>query len=399
MKWLVDIDAMVAEGVLTADQARVLKARAGADALGWGTSLLLVAGIIAVMAGLLAFFPTPEGLLGVGLVVVAAGAAGLLALDSRFRLPANAAAVIGAASATAGAVGMAVEAAESPAPAIWIGIAIYVSGLVLRLFFAPSWRVIAAWITVFGGATHLGGIFATGERPELAWLAMADAAAVLLLAGVLLDLRLLSALSVFALAGTLSATGYAHASYGLAVYEPTLLIAMMTGVCAVCMVLGRWPERWSRHSRTAGLMALIWINIAFWIGSLWGDRPGEYLGGPLRSAFPEGREGTNAFYEARQVFRDGLFAIPEGAFAIGWAVLILGVAAWASLTNRRSVLNAAATFGAIHLYTQWFERFEAEPLGIIAAGISAILLAWGMVRVNAWMRERGGPEAAANAVG
>ncbi|MEO0992302.1 MAG: hypothetical protein AAFX62_00700 [Pseudomonadota bacterium] len=388
MKWLVDIDAAVADGLLSAEQGAALKARAGTDALGFGTSLLLIGGILAVMAGLLAFFPTPEGLLGTGLVIAAVGAAALVTLDGRFRLPANAAAVIGNASATAGGIGIAVEATETTLPAVWIGLVLFAAGLVLRWFGPPAWRVMAAWVVVIGGAAHIGGVFGLDGSPDQAWLAMMDAAAVLLVAGLTLDLRILTALGITALAGTLSATAYGHASYWLAVYEPSLLILMMAGVAAVSWAIGRGPERWARHGRISGLMALIWINIAFWVGSLWGDRPGEHVFGPTRSDFPSGSEGAWAFYDARDSFAERLLDIPDGAFALGWAALILAAAAWASLTARRPVMNAAAAFGAIHLYTQWFERLGDEPLAIILAGISAIALAWGMVQLNVWMRER-----------
>ncbi|MEM9144603.1 MAG: hypothetical protein AAGC57_00295 [Pseudomonadota bacterium] len=388
MKWLVDIDAMVAEGVLSEEQGKTLRARAGAEALGLGVGILLIGGILTVMAGLLAFFPTPQGLLSLGVIVGVAGAVALLSLDGRFRLPANAAAVIGCAAATAGAVGVAIEGSDDSGPAIWIGGAIFAGGLGLHLVGPNVLRVAAAWIAVIGGAAHLGGVFGLDGSPERAWLAMLDAAVVLLLAGALLDLRILTAFGITALAGLLAATAYTHAAYWLAIWEPSLLILLMAVIAVLGWWIARGPERWARHGRIAALMALIWINMAFWIGSLWGDRIGEHSFGPVRAEFAADEAGREAFRTARDQYLDGLIIIPADVFAVGWAALILITAAWASLTNRRSVLNAAATFGAIHLYTQWFERLETQPLTIVAAGVSAIGLAWAMVRLNAWMRER-----------
>lgn len=391
MKWLVDIDALVAEGIIDPTQAATLRARARADAFALGTSILLVGGILAVIAGVVALSPTPAGLTTTGVAITALAAIALLRAGPRFRLPANAAAVIGVAAAGGGGIALAVERAGTGWPAVWIGLAVAAGGLALRAAGPAAWRVMAAWAAVLGGAAHLGGVFALEGRPDLAWAAMADAALVLGLLGVLLDIRLLTALAVLALAGTLSAAGYAHASYALAVYEPTLLILMMSAVAGIALALARAAERAARHARIAGLMALVWINIAFWVGSLWGDVVGEYLLAPPRPAStgdPAGEAAWAEWQAAHEAALAGLPAIPEIAFVIGWALLILGTAAWAALTARRSVLNAAATFGAIHFYTQWFERLEAAPEGIIGAGIIAILAAWGMVRANAWLEAR-----------
>ncbi len=391
MKWLVDIDALVAEGVVSPEQGALLRTRARADALALGTSMLLVGGIVAVIAGVIALAPTPEGLTATGLAILALAAAALLQVGPRFRLPANAAAVIGVAAAGGGAIALAIERAETSWPAVWIGLGVGVAGLALRAVGPARWRVMAAWAAVLGGAAHLGGVFMLEGRPDLVWLAMIDAALVLLLCGVLLDIRLLSALAVVALAGTLSATGYGHASYFLAVYEPTLLILLMGTVAGIALAAARLPERQARHARIAGLMALVWINMGFWVGSLWGDVVAEHLLTPPRPNWVAGETGE-AQWEAWEAARDAVLAglpqIPDIAFVIGWALLILGTAVWAALTARRSVLNAAATFGAIHFYTQWFERLEAAPEAIIGAGVIAILAAWGMVRANAWLEAR-----------
>ena len=41
--------------------------------------------------------------------------------------------------------------------------------------------------------------------------------------------------------------------------------------------------------------------------------------------------------------------------------------AWAVKANRRWVINLVAVFGAIHFYTQWFERLGADPLSVLTA--------------------------------
>ncbi|MBW7997806.1 MAG: hypothetical protein FVQ81_14790 [Candidatus Glassbacteria bacterium] len=72
----------------------------------------------------------------------------------------------------------------------------------------------------------------------------------------------------------------------------------------------------------------------------------------------------------------------SAAFAAIWALGILAVGAWSAFTARRAVLNIAVTFGAIHFYTQYFERFEATPEAITIAGVIAILAAWALWAFN-----------------
>ena len=69
----------------------------------------------------------------------------------------------------------------------------------------------------------------------------------------------------------------------------------------------------------------------------------------------------------REAWRVAHLHVSEIAFIIGWAILIIAVGAWAARTNRRWVVTTAV-FGAIELYTQWFERLGAAPWAIIVAG-------------------------------
>ena len=67
--------------------------------------------------------------------------------------------------------------------------------------------------------------------------------------------------------------------------------------------------------------------------------------------------------------------MPEIAFIVGWAVVIVAVGAWAARANRRWVVTTAAAFGAIEFYTQWFERLGAEPWAIIIGGLTVVAFA------------------------
>ena len=73
--------------------------------------------------------------------------------------------------------------------------------------------------------------------------------------------------------------------------------------------------------------------------------------------------------------------MPEIAFIVGWAVVIVAVGAWAARANRRWVVTTAA-FGAIEFYTQWFERLGAAPWAIIVAGLTVVGFAIVLWRYN-----------------
>jgi len=237
------------------------------------------------------------------------------------------------------------------------------------------------------------GAFLAGVPP---WILYHYAAAVLILCGVALDFRLVSALSIPALAAALSSRSfYQTGVYGLAIYESTLTVVQMALLAGACLWLIRAaPERIARHATILGRLAFIWMNMAFWIGSLWGDRVGAHLWGPKWSDFSadpgwHADEAARAAYEAAQMaFMERVTVISADAYALVWALVILGVGLWAAMGARRAVFNTAVTFGAIHLYTQYFERLEAAPGTVVIAGLIAIALAYSAWRMNVWVRDR-----------
>lgn len=324
MRLLVDIEALVRDGTVSAAQAARIRARARADSLSLGIGILLVFGAVAVVAGTIFLLESARATVALGLGLGAAGL--LLALSGRGAHPA-----------------------------------------------------LPGMLAVIGILTHLGGIFGLEAEPAHPWLVFLYAAALIGGAGLALDLRFMTALSVFALAQTLATTGYFQATYWLAIFEPTLTIAIFgTLALAAAGAAPRLEERWARHARIFGLIAFIWVNLAFWIGSLWGDRIGETLIDP---GLADGLD-WEARAAAEAAFRESLTHIPELAFVVAWAALILAAGALGAWRARRSVVNAAATFGAIHFYTQLFERVEMEPRLLILAGLLAIAFGWVLIVYN-----------------
>ena len=95
------------------------------------------------------------------------------------------------------------------------------------------------------------------------------------------------------------------------------------------------PASYERICLSFSRVSLFMVNFGFWIGSLWGDHPGQSVGTARKTSIH----------------------ILDYVFAVLWAVALAGIGIWAVRANRRFVVNTVAAFGAIHFYTQWFERF------------------------------------------
>jgi hypothetical protein len=207
------------------------------------------------------------------------------------------------------------------------------------------------------------------------------AAAWLLAVGGLAQNGLLVVLSAFAVAGALgSSTGYWHASYGLLVRESTVTIVVfgLLGAAASYLSMRVLQEPYARLARLFALLALLWVNFGFWVGSLWGDYPLEAWIAPDVMAPPYRKEA----WDALQTWKANAFFISRDVFSVVWALALAGIGAWGAMHGRRGAVNMAATFGGIHFYTQWFERLRATPEMVIAAGVIAVAIAFALWRYN-----------------
>jgi hypothetical protein len=301
MKITLDLSTLVEEGKLTPAEAQRLTALASQETGSLGINVLLGFGVVAVATGAVTLAPTPL-------------------------------------------------------TAVLIGLALAFAGLLVLLNRAKVWAVLAHICLTVGALLFCGGIVAYDDGSLASMLITTAALAAM---AVLARSGLLTSLAVLSAGACLGArTGYSHALYSLAIFEPTLTIVLFAALALlVYQVSTRVPADYERIAITAAQTAILLVNFAFWIGSLWGD--------PLIL--------LRRLNGSETAFRD--VVVPDYAFSIVWAVALIGAGFWGAHVNRRWLVNVAAAFGAIHFYTQWFERLGATPLSVLLGGLVMLAIA------------------------
>jgi iron complex transport system permease protein len=284
----------VREGKLTAAQAEELKALASRDLGILAINILMSFGAIGVAAGILALNPSfaTGAVIGVGLVLI---------------------------------------------------------GLVVSLAAGERWRLLGTAGTVIGALLLSGGMIGVLDG---GFSGFAFTAALLLVLAVVIRSSFLTALVPLALAAALgSSTGYFHATYMLIVSEPTITIAFFAALALTShLVSTRIDAVYEGLAIVFARMSLLLVNFGFWVGSLWGDYPGEsWAVGGMDS------------WTAREAWQKSAPHVPDSVFIPGWAALAIGVGIWAARANRRWVVTAAASFAAINFYTNGSSGSAPNP--------------------------------------
>ncbi|WP_295881991.1 hypothetical protein [uncultured Thiohalocapsa sp.] len=242
----------------------------------------------------------------------------------------------------------------APQTAMAVGLAVAALGLALACFGASAWRLVATLWVFVGTLLTAGGLVLATEGAPAAFVA---AALLLAVPGVLVRSHLLVVLAVLALASALGArAGYFDASYLLGVDAPALTVLAFTLFAGLAFLLHlRLPASSSGLALSAARTGVFLVNLGFWVGSLFGDRL--------------------ALGEAE-------WAISPLAFAVTWALALLGAGLWGWWAGRRWLVNLCAVFGAIHFLTQWFERLGAAPGSVLVAGLLTLAFALGLRVLN-----------------
>ena len=294
MKITLDLDVLVAEGKLTAAESERLKGYAAADTGQLATNVLL----------------------GLGAAAVAVG------------------------------VGILVPSLETT---IALGAMLFVAGFAMRMARIEQWSVFSQIIMVIGALALGGGLFALFGEQLLVRVALTLGLAV---AGVVAMSGLLVSLAVIAFAATITVDAD--------LWMPTHYLAVAIGSLSLLTLLVyvaslRLPPPFERLAIIAMRTAILLVNAAFFIGSIFGD---ELLGW------------------------SGL------SFSVAWALALLAFGIWAVFANRRWVVNTVAVFGAVHFFTQWFMALGAQPFSILGGGLLLIGFGLGLARFNRAYRQR-----------
>jgi iron complex transport system permease protein len=237
--------------------------------------------------------------------------------------------------------------------AIILGLVICIAGITLIHVRYDQWMVLANICVLVGALLFGGGVVKACEGSISSFLLVAAAFAA---AGIFTRSSLLAVLSVVSLSSCLGTrTGYFHATYFLGIKEPTLTVALFTIFSIGAYQLSkRLAADYQAIAIAASRTGVFLVNFGFWIGSLWGDR---MVGGEIN--------------------------IADWVFAILWAIALIAAGVWAWKRNRRWLVNIVAVFGAIHFYTQWFERLGASAETVLIGGLLALGFAIGLRSLNA----------------
>jgi hypothetical protein len=395
MHAIADTTRLTAEGVITADQARIIESRAREAMITLGVNVILCLGILAATGGFIFWLADPLPVAIAGLLMTLTGLAILARGGEMFHMFGNAATLIGAGMLIGGATLELMDNYEEIAGwVLWP-----VGGLLLAVLALRYWRgglsshfVLGALI-LMALAVHIIGIEALSRQHDIGSplrnFEMLYYAALLAGIGALIDVRLVTAFALAPFAQALeTGSAYFHAAYVFYSPEPTLSILQMSALIALCLWLARsQPERIARHLRILVMLAFVVANLCALVGSLWGDFVGETIWGPGRY-YGSVHQDWDSFNAARTAFRDTALELSANLYSILWALALAGMVVWAAIRNERGLFNASLTFGGIHAYTQLFESFADEPLAYVIGGLAAVPLAWGIWRLNLWITAR-----------
>ena len=255
----------------------------------------------------------------------------------------------------------------TPLTAVALGLALTAAGFVVLLNRVKQWDVLGQICLVIGALMFSGGVIAFGEGSLSSMLIVT---AVLALIAIAARSSLLAALAVLAASACLGAS---DRIFACDVFAGDLRAdadhrAVLGARLAAYRVSKQVPADYERLALNAARTSILLVNFGFWIGSLWGD--------PLIL--------LRAYGQRRRVQRRGFddVIIPAWAFSVVWALALIAAAVWAVRVNRRWLVNVAAAFGAIHFYTQWFERLGATPVSVLLGGVVMLAIALALWTFN-----------------
>ena len=389
MPVLADPQALVADNVITEDQALEIQNRARQLMVNAGINTVLCAGIVAATLGLIALLADPLGVALTGLILLGAGLFILLRVSDIYRMFGNAAALIGSGMLIGGGFVELLgnyEQIAGPASILLSLPILFFAGRAL-LYGGLTARFVAGSIFLMGTALHLGGVGVWVDQLALSGMAVSFSylygAIVIAAAGWTTNVRTVTALALVPFAQMFdTSTSYFHAAYAFYSPESTLSILQMGILVAVCLwTMGKVSARTAPHLRIIAILGFVVANLCALVGSLWGDVVGSHIWGPGSHSWAS-EQNWDDYQAAREAFEATALTISANFYSIVWAIALVAIIFFAAHKGLRGMFNTGVTFLAIHGYTQAFESFYDEPLAYVIGGFTAIPLAWGMWRLN-----------------
>lgn len=303
MKITLDVDRLFREGLLSEDERRRLIELSGRETGSLALGGLIGFGVIAVSSGLALLFPSAVTVISLGLAMLG------------------------------------------------VGVGVGVGGAKTR-----TNKAISSIMLAVGAMTFSGGVLNIYGFDPAVYIGLAILFAIVAICANSGILMAISPLYVFIALG--SWFGYGFAVYSLGVSYPLTSIILFSTMafCAWWFREGLGDEG-QRLAVVFARTCLLLVNLAFWMGSLWG-------GGD-----------------------DNSISISPMMFGLMWALALISTGLWAAGNNLRWTVNLCITFGAIHFYTQFFTFLVASPLTLVFSGCLALVIAVVIVKVNKSMDE------------
>lgn len=392
MHAIADTDRLVADGIITPEQSKIIQKRARETMVMLAINALLCFGIIAATGGLIFWLADALSVAIFGVLALGTGIFILRRAGEMYHMFGNASALIGAGMLLGGITVELLDKYEDAAGVVMLIIGIVVTGATGLAFLRGSAiaRFVTGAILLAGVAMHLGGLGLLLEQADISGLPISlfylYATVAVAGAGWLTDVRLVTALAIAPFAQALdTGTFYFHAAYVFYSPESTLSILQMAVLIVACLWFGKsLVERSARHTRILAILAFIVANLCALVGSLWGDVVGQSLWGPGASKRASGMS-WEQYKTISDDFRETALVLSANLYSVLWAIALVVIILWAAQKHQRGLFNTALTFAGIHIYTQMFESFGDEPLAYVIGGLAAIPLAWGMWRLNQWL--------------
>lgn len=311
MKILIDIDELEKNGTISTQLAMVLRENALPSTGSISINILLAFGAIATAAGLLALLP------------------------SRFF-------------------------------SAFLGVLFIILGYFIKKRYTEHWGKLARIWMIIGALVLSASVGIITNNPFVT-----PFIATLILTGVsiIAESGLLIALVPLTLIAMIGgSTGYWVSSYSIIVGEPTIAILLFTTLAYVSWRLEKQRNAILQHLAIIfSRVCIILVNFAFWIGSMFGDTPGDLW------------DTINMLNYYTHPSNPYIHSI---VFIISWAISLIIVGIYGARHNNRFLVNLVAVFVPIHFYTQWFEHIGFHAASVIVVGVATIAFGLGLWRYN-----------------